>query len=121
LEKELKFVNKTKEAYVKAHPEARERVFGKPRRPGQGQSAGGEEGESGAGAGGERRDERLYDEAGKLRDPTRSVYYDPVYNPWGVPPPGMPYQERRESGVDCCGGDKLTRSECGRGGGQRRG
>lgn len=44
----------------------------------------------------EKRDERLYDESGRLRDPTRSVYYDPVYNPWGVPPPGMPYQEKGE-------------------------
>ncbi|CAH7685493.1 hypothetical protein PPACK8108_LOCUS20029 [Phakopsora pachyrhizi] len=27
---------------------------------------------------------------GKLLEPERSVYYDPVFNPFGVPPPGMP-------------------------------
>jgi len=30
------------------------------------------------------------------RDPRRSVYYDEVYNPYGVPPPGMPWKERDE-------------------------
>lgn len=25
--------------------------------------------------------------------PERSIYYDPIYNPYGVPPPGMPYKE----------------------------
>ncbi|KAF9394260.1 hypothetical protein CPC16_011877 [Podila verticillata] len=29
----------------------------------------------------------------QLRDPTRSIYYDPVLNPYGAPPPGMPYLE----------------------------
>jgi hypothetical protein len=28
------------------------------------------------------------------RDPKRSVYYDKVWNPYGVPPPGMPWRER---------------------------
>ncbi|KAI8606302.1 hypothetical protein EDD21DRAFT_410325 [Dissophora ornata] len=27
------------------------------------------------------------------RDPTRSIYYDPVLNPYGAPPPGQPYLE----------------------------
>ncbi|WFD35858.1 hypothetical protein MCUN1_002726 [Malassezia cuniculi] len=31
---------------------------------------------------------------GFKRDPTRSIYYDPVFNPYGAPPPGMPYRER---------------------------
>jgi len=26
--------------------------------------------------------------------PERSIYYDPVMNPYGAPPPGMPYKER---------------------------
>ncbi|CEL56083.1 hypothetical protein RSOLAG1IB_07536 [Rhizoctonia solani AG-1 IB] len=26
--------------------------------------------------------------------PERSIYYDPVLNPYGMPPPGMPYAER---------------------------
>lgn len=31
------------------------------------------------------------------QDPTRSIYYDPVFNPYGAPPPGMPYRERSTS------------------------
>lgn len=31
------------------------------------------------------------------RNPERSIYYDPVLNPYGAPPPGMPYAERRVS------------------------
>ncbi|GAO47764.1 hypothetical protein SAICODRAFT_105401 [Saitoella complicata NRRL Y-17804] len=27
------------------------------------------------------------------KDPKKSIYYDPVFNPYGVPPPGMPYRE----------------------------
>ncbi|KAG9319847.1 hypothetical protein KVV02_005326 [Mortierella alpina] len=27
------------------------------------------------------------------RDPTRSIYYDPILNPYGAPPPGQPYLE----------------------------
>ncbi|KAG0324879.1 hypothetical protein BGZ99_001345 [Dissophora globulifera] len=31
--------------------------------------------------------------AEQARDPTRSIYYDPVLNPYGAPPPGQPYLE----------------------------
>ncbi|EMR11452.1 hypothetical protein PNEG_00470 [Pneumocystis murina B123] len=27
------------------------------------------------------------------KNPEKSIYYDPIYNPYGVPPPGMPYKE----------------------------
>lgn len=90
LEKEIKFVNKSKEAYVKAHPDERDKVFGRPRRLNQTGGAVEEEEKEG------KKDERLYDEQGRLKDPTRSFYYDPVYNPWGAPPPGMPYRIRGE-------------------------
>lgn len=97
---------KAKEAYVKENPDEKDKVF-KPRGAGGGGGGGrrqddgeGEEdenGASGSGTGtGMRGRERLYDENGRLRDPTRSAYYDPVYNPWGVPPPGMAYKERRK-------------------------
>ncbi|WFD18855.1 hypothetical protein MCAP1_001067 [Malassezia caprae] len=33
----------------------------------------------------------------KGADPTRSIYYDPVFNPYGAPPPGLPYKEREPS------------------------
>ena len=42
----------------------------------------------------------LYTKDGKLRHPERSVYYDPVFNPFGAPPPGMPYKEKRESSAE---------------------
>ncbi|WVW83969.1 hypothetical protein I302_105992 [Kwoniella bestiolae CBS 10118] len=83
LESELAYVHKTKEAYVTEHPEARDRVFGikKPR-------------ENDGRTTREEAQKHLYDENGRLRDPKKSVYYDAVYNPFGVPPPGMPYRER---------------------------
>ena len=34
------------------------------------------------------------------RDPKRSVYYDEVWNPYGVPPPGMPWREREDDDSD---------------------
>ena len=30
------------------------------------------------------------------RDPTKSVYYDEIWNPYGVPPNGLPWKERDE-------------------------
>jgi len=32
------------------------------------------------------------------KNPKKSIYYDPVYNPFGVPPPGMPYREIQSEG-----------------------
>ncbi|WWC70052.1 uncharacterized protein I206_103996 [Kwoniella pini CBS 10737] len=82
LEAELAYINKTKEAYVAEHPESRDRVFNirKPKEK--------------DGTTKEEAQKHLYDENGRLRDPKKSVYYDAVYNPFGVPPPGMPYKER---------------------------
>ncbi|KAI0652305.1 WW domain binding protein 11-domain-containing protein [Trametes meyenii] len=86
LKTELEKINQKKEEYVKEHPEQRKLVF-RARRPA------------------ERRDEQneqiavpktrnLFRKNGLPRHPERSLYYDPVYNPYGVPPPGMPYVER---------------------------
>ncbi|KAK8864451.1 hypothetical protein IAR55_001700 [Kwoniella newhampshirensis] len=91
VQKELDYINQTKEKFVAEHPEARDKVFrprGPPRQDGEGGSS------SGGGAGRGEELSHLYDESGKLRDPKKSVYYDPTYNPFGVPPPGMPYKER---------------------------
>ncbi|EGF99883.1 uncharacterized protein MELLADRAFT_79384 [Melampsora larici-populina 98AG31] len=44
-------------------------------------------------AGPSRQDSRTMDwfgPDGKLLEPEKSFYYDPVFNPFGVPPPGMP-------------------------------
>jgi hypothetical protein len=86
LESELSYITKTKEAFVKDHPEMKDKVF----RPGGGDKPREQRGD---------RMAHLYDGDGRLRDPTKSVYFDPVYNPFGVPPPGMPYKERSTCGV----------------------
>ena len=38
----------------------------------------------------------VFNKHGLPRHPERSIYYDPIMNPFGVAPPGMPYMERRE-------------------------
>ncbi|KGB74416.2 hypothetical protein CNBG_0254 [Cryptococcus deuterogattii R265] len=86
LESELKYVSKLKEKYVSEHPEEHDRIYNIRRKTDQQK----EEGEGEASGSGQQ----LYDDRGRLRDPKRSVYYDPIYNPFGVPPPGMPYRER---------------------------
>ena len=86
LKAELEKITKKKEEYVAEHPEHRKLVF-KTRRP----------------ADGDRDDTKqkavpksrnLFKKNGLPRHPERSVYYHPVMNPFGVPPPGMPYVER---------------------------
>ncbi|KDE07354.1 hypothetical protein MVLG_02396 [Microbotryum lychnidis-dioicae p1A1 Lamole] len=84
LRSELERINKAKATYVEAHPEHRKFVY--PERP---------EGANGPGGAGPSRDPPgLYTKDGKLKHPERSIYYDPVFNPFGAPPPGMPYRER---------------------------
>ncbi|SCV74209.1 BQ2448_6641 [Microbotryum intermedium] len=68
---------------VEAHPEHRKFVY--PERA---------EAPNGSGAGPSRDPPGLYTKDGKLKHPERSIYYDPVFNPFGAPPPGMPYRER---------------------------
>ena len=43
---------------------------------------------------------RFREVVSRKRDPKRSVYYDEVWNPYGVPPPGMPWRERDEDDED---------------------
>ncbi|RXK35996.1 hypothetical protein M231_06710 [Tremella mesenterica] len=91
LESELAYVNKLKEKYVAEHPDLRDKIY-KSHSDRPKHVTDGEEGDDDQVDSGDVR--RLYDEQGRLRDPKRSVYYDAVYNPYGVPPPGMPYLER---------------------------
>ena len=45
----------------------------------------------------EKEEKRAFKEILKnKKDPKKSVYYDEVWNPYGVPPPGMPWKERDE-------------------------
>ncbi|KAF8204457.1 hypothetical protein K438DRAFT_1819927, partial [Mycena galopus ATCC 62051] len=77
---ELDKIYQKKEEYLKEHPEQRRLVYRQ---------------------NGAKADEEIvlpsrnfFDKNGLPRHPERSIYYDPVMNPFGVAPPGMPYQER---------------------------
>lgn len=86
LKKELEKINKKKEEYVAEHPEHRKLVYKARRRDNEKE----EETEKVI-----PQKRNLFNKRGLPRHPERSVYYDPVFNPYGVPPPGMPYIERR--------------------------
>ncbi|KIY52008.1 hypothetical protein FISHEDRAFT_63980 [Fistulina hepatica ATCC 64428] len=84
LRAELAKINKKKEEYVQEHPEQRRLVY-HPKKT----------------ASGSKPQEELilnkrnlFNKHGLPRHPERSIYYDPVMNPYGAPPPGMPYIER---------------------------
>src|SRR5258706_7276903 len=93
LRAELEKLRKAKEEYVKEHPEHRRLVYG--------ESSAKQSRESDVGgnkpAGGAVR--QLFGKDGLPLYPERSIYYDPVLNRYGVPPPGMPYMEKRMYGV----------------------
>ncbi|VDB84194.1 unnamed protein product [Peniophora sp. CBMAI 1063] len=86
---ELEKINKKKEEYVAEHPEQRKLVY-RSRRPDGESKDNKEEGSSKH----VNRTRKLFDKDGLPLHPERSIYYDPVFNPLGVPPPGMPYVER---------------------------
>jgi hypothetical protein len=88
LKSDLEKINKKKEDYVEEHPEQRKLVY-RPRRRRED-----EEQTTDEHKGPQKRN--LFKKNGLPRHPERSIYYDPVMNPFGVAPPGMPYVERRE-------------------------
>jgi hypothetical protein len=88
LKSDLEKINKKKEEYVEEHPEQRKLVY-RARRQQTDEEAKNEEPK-----GGQKRN--MFNKNGLPRHPERSIYYDPVMNPFGVAPPGMPYMERRE-------------------------
>ena len=89
---ELEKINKKKEEYVAEHPEQRKLVY-RTRRADGDKKDDKEEGSSKP----VDRTRKLFGKDGLPLHPERSIYYDPVLNPFGVPPPGMPYVERRAS------------------------
>jgi hypothetical protein len=89
LRHELTRLKKAKEEYLKDHPEHRSLVYASSRRRQQ-------QGEGGSGSGALGPERKLFGKDGMPLRPERSIYYDPVMNPYGIPPPGMPYRERRE-------------------------
>ncbi|TBU34478.1 WW domain binding protein 11-domain-containing protein [Dichomitus squalens] len=86
LKAELEKINKKKEEYVQEHPEHRKLVF-KSRRPAESRDEMKAESTT-------PKKRNLFKKNGLPRHPERSIYYDPIMNPYGVPPPGMPYVER---------------------------
>ncbi|KAG9026342.1 hypothetical protein FRB95_008987 [Tulasnella sp. JGI-2019a] len=80
LRAEVDRIKKTKSEYVAAHPEHRKLVYGEGKPTTNDTSSDDVKGPFG--------------KNGLPRHPERSIYYDPVLNPFGMPPPGMPYAER---------------------------
>jgi len=113
LKAELDKLRKAKEEYVKEHPEHRKLVYG--------EGSAKESRESGGGgtkpAVGAVR--QLFGKDGLPLHPERSIYYDPVLNRYGAPPPGMPYMEKRTCQVALCVTQlkSLTSNATGRNGG----
>ncbi|CAK5266064.1 unnamed protein product [Mycena citricolor] len=79
---ELDRIYAKKEEYLKEHPEHRRLVYK------------GKKDDSQPDVPVKLSTRNYFDKHGLPRHPERSVYYDPVMNPFGVAPPGMPYQER---------------------------
>jgi hypothetical protein len=88
LKSDLEKIHKKKEDYVEQHPEQRKLVYRTRRQPQD------DEGKTEEPVGGQKRN--IFKKNGLPRHPERSIYYDPVMNPFGIAPPGMPYIERRE-------------------------
>lgn len=93
LRAELDKLRKAKDEYVKEHPEHRKLVYGEPSAT---QSRGSDVGDNKPTVGAVRQ---LFGKDGLPLHPERSIYYDRVLNRYGVPPPGMPYMEKRKCGV----------------------
>ncbi|CAE6514874.1 unnamed protein product [Rhizoctonia solani] len=91
LRAEVASIRKVKQDYVSAHPEQSHLVRGlEPR-------ARRREDTTTSNAGGSQFTpavRSVFGKNGLPLHPERSVYYDPVLNPYGMPPPGMPYAER---------------------------
>ncbi|KXN88937.1 Protein saf1 [Leucoagaricus sp. SymC.cos] len=90
LKAELEKINKKKEEYVKEHPEQRNLVYRRRRKQADEDASAGDKKP-------EPQKRNFFNKKGLPRHPERSIYYDPVLNPFGVPPPGMPYLERQET------------------------
>jgi hypothetical protein len=84
LRSEVQRIKKTKADYVAAHPEHRKLVYGEQSTASTSKAKDDDDGRG------------LFGKNGLPRHPERSIYYDPVMNPFGMPPPGLPYVERRK-------------------------
>lgn len=93
LKNELNRINQAKDDYVNEHPEKRSEIFKSQSKPS----------EQALEALNQRKNEgitqkpnrKVFDSKGMPLNPQKSIYYDPVLNPHGNPPPGMPYAEKQ--------------------------
>ncbi|KAG9053361.1 hypothetical protein FS842_008288 [Serendipita sp. 407] len=88
LRQQLKRILKAKEDYLKEHPEHRGLIYSSAYKRSKGLAG------NDSGPGIAPGDRSVFGKDGLPLRPERSIYYDPVMNPYGVPPPGMPYIER---------------------------
>lgn len=93
LQREVADVKRIKEEYVRQHPDQRNFVRGyEEKTPSESKP-----GES-SNASQQTAPATAHTSQNALsRDPKWSIYYDPVFNPYGAPPPGMPYLEKPHS------------------------
>lgn len=92
LKAEVAEVKRIKDDYIRKHPDQRNFVRGyEEKAPSSSKSASAPNKEAGPSS--SQRSTGAQPQ-GATRDPRRSIYYDPVFNPYGAPPPGMPYLEK---------------------------
>lgn len=96
LQAEVASIKRIKEDYIRKHPDQRNFVRGY-EDGAAGSSTTGKVGTNEAGPSSESSATGSRSSAPaqtSSRDPRWSIYYDPVFNPYGAPPPGMPYLEK---------------------------
>lgn len=86
---EIEEIRRAKADYLKKHPEHRKHIY--PSATTSMPNMQGQQAQQGP-ASGQLAD--FFRPDGKSNHPERSIYYDPIFNPWGNPPPGLPYREK---------------------------
>ncbi|SPO45595.1 uncharacterized protein PSANT_03281 [Moesziomyces antarcticus] len=93
LQREVADVKRIKEEYVRNHPDQRNFVRGYEEKASTDSKPGELSNAPQQTATATARDSQN----APSRDPRWSIYYDPVFNPYGAPPPGMPYLDKPHS------------------------
>lgn len=91
LQAEVANVKRVKEEYIRKHPDQRNFVRGYEGGP---SSSGSSKTNPPPHSSSSPSRPQTSTAQANQRDPRWSIYYDPVFNPYGAPPPGMPYLEK---------------------------
>ncbi|CBQ73778.1 conserved hypothetical protein [Sporisorium reilianum SRZ2] len=94
LQKEVADVKRIKEEYIRKHPDQRNFVRGYEEAASSSSTAKPGQSSNDSSASSANRNGRDTAAQPASRDPRWSIYYDAVFNPYGAPPPGMPYLEK---------------------------